>query len=122
MEDAFVVAHLIKQEGLAKAQHSPMPSSTLKTVCEKYQQQRGDRVGETVLRARKRAAITHALESADITNEWYAELAVEDGSAIMQGMAKTILGAPQELNLNSDPKPIKTNGRNSLLTEIADSA
>ena len=122
MEDAFVVAHLMKEEGLSGKEASPPTSSALKKVCERYQQQRGERVGETVLRARKRAAVTHALDGFDITNEWYAELAVEDGAAIMAGMAKTILGAPKELNINSDFKPIVTNGQNGLLTAIADSA
>lgn len=122
MEDAFVIANLIKQGGLAGPQQDPPSPAKLRAVCEKYQQQRGDRVGETVLRARKRAAITHALEGFDQTNEWYAELKVEDGTHIMDGMAKTILGAPKELNINSSSQPIAKDGKNQLLTEIADSA
>lgn len=82
MEDAFVVAHLMKKHGLSK---TPPTSEILKRVCEEYQEQRGKRVGDTVLRARKRAAITHALEGMEQTNEWYAELAKEDGKHIMEG-------------------------------------
>lgn len=121
MEDAFVAAQLLKEEGVVGSERSPS-ADTLKIVCNKYQQQRGERVGETVLRARKRAAITHALEGFDQTNEWYAELTVEDGSHIMDGMAKTILGAPKQLNIGSNSKPIATDDRNGLVKEIADSA
>lgn len=83
MEDAFVVAHLMKKHGLSSAKSASQEQ--LQAVCKEYQEQRGKRVGDTVLRARKRAAITHALEGMEQTNEWYTELAKEDGFHIMEG-------------------------------------
>ena len=82
MEDAFVIAHLTKKHGLSSGQPT---QEQLQQVCKDYQDQRGKRVGDTVLRARKRAAITHALEGMDQTKQWYAELAKEDGMHIMEG-------------------------------------
>lgn len=88
MEDAFVIAHLTKKHGLSKTHANPPPKPTreqLLQVCKDYQEQRGKRVGDTVIRARKRAAITHALEGMEQTEEWYGELAKEDGRHIMEG-------------------------------------
>lgn len=88
MEDAFVIAHLTKKHGLSKTDAGSTPTATseqLQQICKDYQEQRGKRVGDTVLRARKRAAITHALEGMEQTEEWYGELAKEDGMHIMEG-------------------------------------
>ena len=123
MEDAFVLAHLIKAASLPS--DSAPPASALQAICTQYQAERGTRVGETVLRARKRAAITHALDGEDQTHEWYAELANEDGSHIMEGMAKTILGAPSALDppgQENKPQPVIGTPGNELLVEVADGA
>ncbi|KAA0016135.1 FAD-dependent urate hydroxylase HpxO [Salinicola corii] len=82
MEDAWVLARALDSAGgdVAKA---------LKA----YDEARAERVGEIVSRARKRAETTHGAEPA-ATRAWYAELAAEDGSHIMAGMRKTILGGP----------------------------
>jgi len=127
MEDSFVVAKLLKAAGLSKTSSGGMPTPTsaqLQTVCEQYQSERGKRVGDTVLRARKRAAVTHALEGFEQTNEWYDELTREDGSHIMAGMAKTILGAPKELDEIVGiklGKGIEADDSNPLLLAVADS-
>lgn len=144
MEDAFVIAHLMKKNGLSSA--SPASQEQLQAVCKEYQEQRGKRVGDTVLRARKRAAITHALEGMEQTNEWYTELAKEDGFHIMEGalpnlqimprcsqiytydcaftgMSKTILGAPKELDAGrTRPEPVISGQPDHLLVKVADSA
>lgn len=125
MEDAFVIATLMKEAGLGKTATGSMPqptSSQLKKVVEDYQVQRGKRVGDTVIRARKRAAITHALEGFQQTNEWYAELAHEDGKNIMNGMSKTILGAPKELDKHNRVEPVIASNKDSLLIQVADGA
>jgi hypothetical protein len=83
MEDAFVVANLMKKHNIVSS--STPSEEQLKQVCQEYQDQRGKRVGDTVLRARKRAAITHALEGMEETSQWYSELAKEDGQHIMEG-------------------------------------
>ncbi|KAK9900050.1 putative flavoprotein monooxygenase acting on aromatic compound [Cystobasidium minutum MCA 4210] len=119
MEDAFVVANLLKKHGLSSG--SPTQEQ-LQQVCKDYQDQRGKRVGDTVLRARKRAAITHALEGMEQTKQWYTELAKEDGSHIMEGMSKTILGAPKELDGFSKPEPVISGQPDHLLVKVADSS
>ncbi|WP_110709792.1 FAD-dependent urate hydroxylase HpxO [Salinicola sp. CR57] len=82
MEDAWVLARALDDADgdVAKA---------LKA----YDGARVERVGEIVSRARKRAETTHGADP-DATRAWYAELAGEDGSHIMAGMSKTILGGP----------------------------
>ncbi|MDH4572077.1 FAD-dependent urate hydroxylase HpxO [Salinicola acroporae] len=82
MEDAWVLARALDNADgdVAKA---------LKA----YDSARVERVGEIVSRARKRAETTHGADP-DATQAWYAELAGEDGSHIMAGMSKTILGGP----------------------------
>lgn len=82
MEDAWVLARALDNADgdVAKA---------LKA----YDGTRVERVGEIVSRARKRAETTHGADPA-ATQAWYAELAEEDGTRIMAGMSKTILGGP----------------------------
>lgn len=82
MEDAWVLARALDDTGndVAKALHA-------------YDDARVARVGEIVSRARKRAETTHGADPA-ATQAWYAELAEEDGTRIMGGMSKTILGGP----------------------------
>lgn len=123
MEDSFVLAHLAKQEGLSGSDGKPAPAPTaeqLKSIAKAYQESRGKRVGDTVLRARKRAAITHALDGFEQTNEWYRELTGEDGTHIMDGMSKTILGAPKELDVYAHVQPVVSDDSRPMLVELAD--
>ena len=125
MEDAFVLAHLMNKAGLAKTGVKSAPAPTvegLKQVVQEYQRVRSERVGTTVLRARKRAAVTHALDGFDITNQWYKELEGEDGTHIMDGMSKTILGAPKELDGMANTHRVLSDDTKPLLVDIADTA
>ncbi|MEL7314419.1 MAG: hypothetical protein AAFN08_05635 [Cyanobacteria bacterium J06559_3] len=58
-----------------------------------YQDLRLDRVTQIVLRARKRAAMTHGIVPAR-TQQWYAELASEDGTKILDAISETIRQGP----------------------------
>jgi len=60
MEDAFVLAKAMTNEGLTS--NGPAPADSLKKAVQAYQNARAQRVSELVLRARKRAEITHALD------------------------------------------------------------
>jgi FAD-dependent urate hydroxylase len=60
MEDAFVVAELMEKEGLTG--DAPVSEEALKRVVQAYQEARAERVRQLVLRARKRAEVTHALD------------------------------------------------------------
>lgn len=125
MEDSFTIALLLKKHGLSGSVKEPPPppnKAALQAVIKEYQELRGARVAGVVQRARKRAQVTHALAGMEQTLEWYTELKGEDGTHIMEGMAKTILGAPQELDDHAHPEPIVSDGQKPLLTEIADSA
>ena len=127
MEDAFVLAYLLKKAGFAKTLHQHQPptkptTAGLKDVLREYQERREERVSDTVLRARKRAAVTHALDGFEITRKWYKELEGEDGSHIMDGMSKTILGAPRELDGMSDIHQVFSDNTKPLLVDIADTA
>jgi FAD-dependent urate hydroxylase len=46
-----------------------------------------------VLRARKRCDVTHGKDMA-ATQQWYDELRREDGTSIMDAIARNILGGP----------------------------
>jgi FAD-dependent urate hydroxylase len=82
MEDAWVLARALDDAG-----------SDVDTALKAYDHARTRRVGEIVARARQRAETTHGADPA-ATQAWYAELAEEDGTRIMAGMSKTILGGP----------------------------
>lgn len=58
----------------------------------RYQQRRSERAAELVLRARRRADVTHGTDMA-ATEAWYAELRREDGASIIDGIARTCEGA-----------------------------
>jgi FAD-dependent urate hydroxylase len=60
---------------------------------QRYEALRKDRTAELVLRARKRCDVTHGKDMA-ATLQWYDELRREDGTAIMDAMARNILGGP----------------------------
>ncbi|ARS53061.1 FAD-dependent urate hydroxylase HpxO [Kushneria konosiri] len=81
MEDAWVLAQALSEH------------SSLHRALEAYDRARVDRVGDIILRARKRADMTHGHDPA-VTDQWYQELTREDGRHIMAGMQKTIEGGP----------------------------
>ncbi len=58
-----------------------------------YQRARVDRAAELVLRARKRCDVTHAKDP-QITQQWYDELRVEDGTNVIRGIVGNIMGGP----------------------------
>lgn len=60
---------------------------------QRYQQRRASRANQLVLRARKRAAVTHAADPA-MTAAWYDELRHETGEHIMAGILANITGNP----------------------------
>jgi FAD-dependent urate hydroxylase len=82
MEDAWVLAQLLLTNNLG-----------VPDALQRYQRARQRRTAEIVLRARKRSEMTHGHEPAT-TSAWYEELAREDGSNILGGIIKTILGGP----------------------------
>lgn len=81
MEDAWVLARCIERE--------QTPAAALTA----YESARADRVASLVTKARKRAAIIHG-EMPEETQQWYAQLAVSDGSDILAGLIKTDEGSP----------------------------
>ncbi|KAI0317901.1 hypothetical protein OF83DRAFT_1083284 [Amylostereum chailletii] len=94
MEDGFVIQQLLRSHKL-----SPKPSADeLRGVLKEYQELRGERTAVLVQRARKRASVTHQLGNPEETLAWYEELKTEDGASIMDGIAKTILSAPSQLD------------------------
>ncbi|RKR03445.1 FAD-dependent urate hydroxylase [Kushneria sinocarnis] len=82
MEDGWVLARALEAHG-----------GDLAGALASYDHQRVERVGDIILRARKRAAMSHGHDP-DVTAQWYRELAAEDGHHIMAGMQKTIEGGP----------------------------
>jgi FAD-dependent urate hydroxylase len=82
MEDAYVLASCLLSTNLS-----------IEDALQRYNAARCDRTGQIVLRARKRADMTHGTDPAK-TQQWYAELAQEDGSRILAGITKTIAEGP----------------------------
>lgn len=82
MEDAWVLANVLASNDLGVAD-----------ALERYESARRERTAEIILRARKRADVTHGISPGE-TLRWYAELAEEDGSRILRALAGTILGGP----------------------------
>ena len=60
---------------------------------ERYQTSRLERVAQIILKARKRSEMTHG-KVPDKTQQWYADLASEDGTKIMNAISETILLGP----------------------------
>ena len=89
MEDAWVLAEAVQH---ALTEHADT-STAIATALTHYDAARVERVGEIVSRARKRAAMIHG-QAPDQTRAWYDELADEDGSAILAGLQKTVVGGP----------------------------
>lgn len=86
MEDAWVLANALKKYCVDVA-----------AALREFDEMRVDRTVQLVSRARKRADMIHG-KHMPTTLAWYEELAKETGEDIMEGMAKTILGAPVNLD------------------------
>lgn len=82
MEDAIVLADTLKANTVG-----------IEDSLRRYQDLRRDRVADLVLKARRRSEVTHGKDMA-VTRQWYEELRTEDGTKIMDAMARTILGGP----------------------------
>jgi FAD-dependent urate hydroxylase len=82
MEDAVVLAASLRGTG-------PDVSAAL----HQYDQLRVERAAEVIGLARRRAEMTHGADRRR-TARWYEELADENGSHVMDGMARTIQGGP----------------------------
>jgi FAD-dependent urate hydroxylase len=82
MEDAIVLADVLKANTLG-----------IEDALRRYEALRKGRTAELVLRARKRCDVTHGKDMA-ATQQWYDELRREDGTSIMDAMARNILGGP----------------------------
>lgn len=59
----------------------------------RYEAERKDRAADIVMKARKRADLTHGRDP-QRTDEWYEELKQEDGTTIIWAITKTILAGP----------------------------
>lgn len=59
----------------------------------RYEARRVARAGELVLRARRRSDVTHAADPA-VTRAWYDELRTEDGTGVIRGLVKNVVGNP----------------------------
>ncbi|MFP8968418.1 FAD-dependent urate hydroxylase HpxO [Pokkaliibacter sp. CJK22405] len=81
MEDAWVLTECLKTSG------------SLISALNAYDARRVERVGDIVLRARKRCDITHGTEP-EKTRQWYDELANESGANILAGLKQTVDGCP----------------------------
>jgi len=82
MEDAWCLAHYLLTTNL-----------NVLDALKRYQASRMERVAQVILKARKRANMTHG-KVPKKTQQWYHELAAEDGSKIMDAIAETILLGP----------------------------
>ncbi len=82
MEDAWSLANALLTTNLGVAD-----------ALERYQDSRLERVAQVILKARKRAGVTHGKDMSK-TEQWYAELAHEDGTTIMDAISETILLGP----------------------------
>ncbi|MEM7797235.1 MAG: FAD-dependent urate hydroxylase HpxO [Cyanobacteria bacterium P01_C01_bin.118] len=82
MEDAWTLANYLFTTNISVAD-----------ALRRYEENRLERVTQIVLKARKRAEMTHG-KVLDKTQRWYTELAAEDGSKIMGAIADTILQGP----------------------------
>ena len=82
MEDAWTLANCLLTTNLS-----------VEDAIARYEASRKERVAGIVLGARKRSNMTHAKEP-EKTEQWYAELATEDGQKIMDAISRTILAGP----------------------------
>ncbi len=82
MEDAVVLTRCLLTTTLS-----------VPDALKRYEAERKDRVADVILKARKRANMTHGKDMAK-TQAWYAQLQAEDGTEILDAIAKTILAGP----------------------------
>ena len=82
MEDAVVLSWCL-------AAHDAPLEDRLKS----YEAQRVARCSALVMGARKRSAVTHGIDP-QVTEDWYKSLRQEDGSGIIDGIAKNIEAGP----------------------------
>ena len=82
MEDAWALANYLSTTNISVAD-----------ALQRYQESRVERVAQVILKARKRSEMTHG-KVPDKTQQWYTELAAEDGTKIMDAIANTILLGP----------------------------
>ncbi|MEM9978501.1 MAG: monooxygenase, partial [Cyanobacteria bacterium P01_D01_bin.2] len=82
MEDAWTLANCLSTTNISVAD-----------ALKRYQDSRLDRVSQLVLKARKRANMIHG-KVPEHTQQWYNELATEDGTNIMNAISETILQGP----------------------------
>ncbi len=82
IEDAVVLANYLATTNLS-----------VEDALLRYEAARKERVADIILRARKRSDMTHGKDP-EKTQQWYRELKQEDGTGIMQAIAKTILAGP----------------------------
>ena len=82
MEDAWTLANWLYTTNIS-----------VSDALERYQTSRLERVAQIILKARKRSEMTHG-KVPDKTQQWYTELASEDGTKIMSAISETILLGP----------------------------
>ncbi len=82
MEDAWALANYLFTTNISVAD-----------ALQRYQESRLERVAQIILKARKRSEMTHGKVPTK-TQQWYTELASEDGTKIMDAIAQTILLGP----------------------------
>ena len=82
MEDALVLTHY-----LTSTNHS------LADALARYEAERRPHTEDIVRRARKRADTTHGVDP-HATAAWYRELAAEDGTSILDGLAQSVVTGP----------------------------
>ena len=82
MEDAWTLATCLSTTNISVAD-----------ALKRYQASRLDRVTQLVLKARKRANMIHG-KVPEKTQQWYTDLAAEDGTNIMNAISETILQGP----------------------------
>jgi FAD-dependent urate hydroxylase len=82
MEDAWVLANCLLTTNVS-----------VEDALLRYEHQRSERTREIVLKARERSNMTHGHDPAE-TQRWYESLTREDGSSIMDAIARTVLKGP----------------------------
>ena len=82
IEDAWVLATTLLTTNLS-----------VTDALQRYETARSDRTAEIILKARKRADMIHGKDRA-VTQQWYDDLAQEDGSNIMAAIGNIILKGP----------------------------
>ncbi len=82
MEDAVVLAHY-----LTTTNHS------VEDALRRYGDERRPHTADIVRRARKRSDTTHGVDPV-ATAAWYRQLATEDGTSILDGLAQSVENGP----------------------------